>query len=542
MKIVSREETFGKYGTVTESVPQTTQKTGVTMALRIFNQEIIMEKKSIFRNPVFTISISIFVIMVIWAFAAADSFNHVSEASFNFLTGRFGWLYIMSVAAFLVWCLYIAFSKYGRIKLGPDDSTPEYSTFSWFSMLFSAGMGIGMVFFAIAEPLQQYIYQSPASDDAAQWDAKVWAVKTSFFHWGLHPWACFCVIGLGLAYMQFRKGKPGLISSIFIPLIGEKLASSWIGKAIDILAIVATVLGKVSSLGIGTLQINAGLHYIFGMPENNAMKVAIIGSFTVIFTAAAVSGIEKGIDFIAKLNIWFVFILMALAFFVGPTLTELHILSDSTGMYLQNIVGDSLYAGLPGNTWSAKWTIFFWAWWISWGPFVGTFIARISRGRTIREFIIAVLIVPTALTLLWFAFLAPMGLEQTADIIQQAAGNSALSCFLVFGQYGVLGKIMAVITLVLVMTFFVTSADSAVIVLGIFSENGTLDPSKKTLLIWGILEGAFAIVLMIGSENALSTMETLAIVGAFPFIFVEIGAMIGLTQGLRREKLPKLDK
>ena len=487
---------------------------------------------NVFRNPVFTISISIFVILVIWAFAAANSFNKMTTTAFDFLTGKFGWLYVMAVAAFLIWCLCIAFSKYGRIKLGPDDSVPEYSTFSWFSMLFSAGMGIGMVFFAIVEPLQQYMIKGASADPAVAWDAKVWAVKTSFFHWGLHPWACFCVIGLGLAYMQFRKGEKGLISSIFIPLFGEKCANGWIGKAIDILAIVATVLGKVSSLGIGTLQINAGLHYIFGLPENTAMKIAIIASFTVIFTAAAVSGIEKGIDFIAKLNVWFVFILMALAFIIGPTLTELHIFSDATGAYLQNIIGDSLYVGLPGNTWSAKWTIFFWAWWISWGPFVGTFIARISKGRTIREFIIAVLIVPTVLTLLWFALLAPMGLESTMDIIQQAAGNEALSCFLVFGQYGFVGKIMCVITLILVCTFFVTSADSAVIVLGIFSENGVLNPSKKTLLMWGILEGLFAIVLMIGSQDALTTMETLAIVGAFPFIFVEIGAAVGLTKGL----------
>ena len=492
---------------------------------------------NVFKNPVFTISMTIFLILVVWAFAGASSFNSMTNSAFDFLTGKFGWLYIMSVAAFLVWCLYIAISKYGKIKLGPDDSEPEYSTFSWFSMLFSAGMGIGMVFFAIVEPLQQYMYRGAGGTAEAAWDAKVWAVKTSFFHWGLHPWACFCVIGLGLAYMQFRKGKPGLISSIFIPIIGEKWATNWLGKAIDILAIVATVLGKISSLGIGTLQINAGLHYIFGLPENNAMKIAIIASFTVIFTAAAVSGIEKGIDLIAKLNVWFVFILMALAFIIGPTLTDLHILSDATGAYLQNIVGDSLYVGLPGNTWSAKWTIFFWAWWVSWGPFVGTFIARISRGRTIREFIVAVLIVPTLLTLLWFAVLAPMGLESTQAIIEQAAGNEALSCFLVFGQYGFIGKLMGIITLILVCTFFITSADSAVIVLGIFSENGTLEPSKKSLLMWGILEGAFAIVLMIGSQDALSTMETLAIVGAFPFIFVEIGAVFGLTRGLRNEQL-----
>lgn len=479
------------------------------------------------------ISCTIFIILVLWALISAASFNTAANASFSFLTGNFAWLYAIAVAAFLFWCIYVACSKYGNIRLGTDDSRPEYSTASWFAMLFSAGMGIGLVFYGVAEPLD--MFTAPIDVAAGSPEAAIWAIKTSFLHWCLHPWACYCVIGLGLAYMQFRKGKPGLISSIFIPLLGEKRINGWIGKLIDILAIVATGLGVCTSLGLGTLQINSGINYLFGIPNTKGVQAIIIIVFTFLFTAAAVSGIEKGINFVATLNMWLVAILLILAFIVGPTVTDLNSLSEGVGLYFQNIIQDSFVVGAYKNTsFHAGWTIFFWAWWIAWGPFVGTFIARISKGRTIREFLIAVMIVPSLLTFIWFSVLGPMGINLGLDTALQAAQSTPLACFVVFSHYP-LGMVLSGVTLLLVCTFFVTSADSAVLVLGMFSEHGNLNPSKRVKLIWGILEGALALVLMLGSDNALNMMQTISIVGAFPFVFIEVGAMFSVMKDFKRD-------
>lgn len=342
--------------------------------------------------------------------------------------------------------------------------------------------------------------------------------------------------------MQFRKGKPGLISSLFIPLIGQKRVDGWIGKLIDILAVIATVLGVCTSLGLGTLQINSGLNFLFGIPQTTLVQCIIVVVFTFLFTAAAVSGIEKGINFVASLNMWLVAAIIIIAFIVGPSVTDLKVLSEGIGMYFQNIIQDSFIVGAYKNAdFHANWTVFFWAWWIAWGPFVGTFIARISKGRTIREFIIAVLIVPSLLTFVWFAVLGPMGIALGLEEATKAAVSTPLAAFMVFSHYP-LGQLLSGILLCLVCTFFVTSADSAVLVLGIFSEHGTLNPSKKIQLLWGCLEGALAIVLMIGSDDALSMMQTISIVGAFPFVFVEIGAMFGITKGLSLEFKPDSGK
>jgi len=494
------------------------------------------EKTKKSKNSVVIISAVVVAILVIWAVISAVSFNAAANASFNVLTGDFGWLYCIAVAAFLFWCLYVAFSKYGKIRLGPDDSKPEYSTGSWFAMLFSAGMGIGLVFYGVAEPLD--MFTAPIDVAAGSPEAALWAIKESYLHWCLHPWACFCVIGLGLAYMQFRKGKPGLISSLFIPLIGEERAKGWLGKLIDIFAIIATVLGVCTSLGLGTLQINSGLNFLFGVPQTPLVECIIVVVFTFLFTAAAVSGIEKGINFVATLNMWLVGAIIIIAFIVGPTVTDLKTLSEAIGTYFQFIIQDSFMDGAFKNaSFHANWTVFFWAWWIAWGPFVGTFIARISKGRTIREFIIAVLIVPSLLTFVWFAVLGPMGIQLGLAKATEAAVSTPLAAFKVFSYYP-LGGLLSIILLFLVCTFFVTSADSAVLVLGIFSEHGTLNPTKKVQLLWGCLEGVLAIVLMVSSENALTMMQTISIVGAFPFVFVELGAMFGITKGLKLEFSP----
>ncbi|MFA7533861.1 MAG: BCCT family transporter, partial [Tissierellaceae bacterium] len=370
-----------------------------------------MSKRKDKNNVVFYVSLILSIAIVLWGIVAQENFSSFANFLLNFLTNNFGWSYLISMFIFVVFALVLAFSKYGNIRLGSDDSRPEYSTTSWFGMLFGAGMGIGLVFWGVAEPISHFVSPAPGIE-AGTIEAANFAMKSSFMHWGFHPWANYSIIGLALAYFQFRKNKPGLISSIFIPLLGEEGVRGPIGKIIDILAVFATVAGVATSLGLGTLQINSGLNYLFNIPETKMVQILIIVVITILYIWTAVSGIDKGIKLLGDINLILAFGLLVLTIVLGPTLKFINSFTNGLGLYINEFVSSSLHIEAFGdNSWLNSWTIFYWAWWIAWAPFVGTFIARISKGRTIREFIAGVILAPAVVSIIWFAAFGTMGLN-----------------------------------------------------------------------------------------------------------------------------------
>ncbi|MBU3210634.1 BCCT family transporter [Clostridium algidicarnis] len=490
-------------------------------------------------QPVYYISLIITFIVVLWAIISKDSFARAADNLLNTLTNNFGWAYLLSMLIFVGFAMVLAFSKYGNIKLGADDSKPEYSTASWFAMLFGAGMGIGLVFWGTAEPLSHFV--APNGLEPGSVEAASFAMRASFMHWGFHPWANYSIIGLALAYFQFRKNKPGLISSIFEPLIGEKRVNGPLGKAIDIFAVLATVAGVATSLGLGTLQINSGLQYLFGVPETQVVQVIIIVVITIVFIWSAVSGIEKGIKVISDVNLYLAFGLLILALLIGPTVKIINSFSNGLGAYIGNFFQDSLQIQAFGdNSWLNGWRIFYWAWWIAWAPFVGTFIARISKGRTIREFVLGVIVAPSIASFVWFSVFGTMGINlgiegiMSMDALKTVAASPETAFFVIMSNYK-LGVILSFIAVFLLGTFFVTSANSATFVLGMLTSKGDLNPSNRKKIVWGLVQSLLATSLLLA--GGLKSLQTASVAAAFPFIFIMIFACISLWKALSEEKI-----
>lgn len=496
--------------------------------------------KEEFKNPVFVIGLVLVAALSLWGIVANESFTNAANAIFGFLTTDFGWLYLISMLSFVIFAIAIAVSKYGSIKLGPDDSKPEYSTVSWFAMLFGCGMGVGLVFWGIAEPISHYIgpmagYE-PSTPEAARF-----AMSASFMHWGIHPWANYAVVGLALAYFQFRKGKPGLISTALEPLVGAKNTKGGFGKFIDILAVFATVAGVVTSLGLGVLQINAGLNYLFGVPNNLLVQIVIIVVISVIYIGSSVLGIEKGIKVIGDVNLYIAVAILLACFIVGPKIDVLNNLVCGIGDYIGTFFESSLgMTGYGDNGWMLGWRIFYWAWWIAWAPFVGVFIARISKGRTVREFVAGVVLVPAVASILWFAVFGSMGLSLAetgaigADAVAAIAAAPETGLFTVLGQYP-LGMIISIVTLVLICTFFITSANSGTFVLGMLSSRGNLNPPSGKKILWGVAQSALAVALLMA--GGLKPLQTISIAAAFPFIFIMLGIMVATVKAFAADGL-----
>lgn len=493
--------------------------------------------KKIQDNEVFIVSLLVVFFIVVWGLIVPENFSNISNIVYEFLTDKFGWLYLMAMFFFVMFALILAFSKYGKIKLGSDDSKPEYRTSSWFGMLFGAGMGIGLVFWGVAEPLSHFV--NPPGLEPASTEAANFAMKTSFTHWGVHPWASYSIIGLALAYFQFRKNKAGLISSIFIPLIGEKRTKGIIGKVIDGFAVFATVAGVATSLGLGTLQINSGLNFLFNIPKTTLVQLLIIVVVTIIFIWTAVSGIEKGIKLLSDINLGLAFLLLLLIIFIGPTLKIFNSLTNGLGFYIGDFVKDSLRIEAFGNnSWISSWRIFYWAWWIAWAPFVGTFIARISKGRTIKEFVLGVMIAPSVASFVWFASFGTLGinLKETLTIVtlKEMVKVSDTALFLVVKNYP-LSILISIITIVLLCTFFITSANSATFVLAMFTSQGNLNPSKMKKILWGVIQALLAIVLLM--SGGLKSLQIISVAAAFPFIFIMMLACVSLVKSLKEENI-----
>ena len=486
-------------------------------------------------GTVFYVSVGLSALFVLWGVFFSKNLATVATATLDYVTATFGWVYIIASFCFLAFVLYLACSRYGKTRLGQDTDRPEFSTASWLAMMFSAGMGIGLIFFGVFEPLSHF--SNPPFDLARPntAPAAVLAIQYSYFHWGLHAWGIFAVVGLGLAYSVFRKGRSGLISPIFYPLLGERVEGP-IGKAIDILAILATLFGSATSLGLGALQMGGGLKAVFGLPNVIAVQLSIIAAMTVLFTVSAVSGVERGIQWLSNINMILAAGLLLFLLACGPTVFLLNFFTDSVGNYIGNFFQMSFRSAVFGNaTWMQDWTIFYWAWWISWAPFVGTFIARISRGRTIREFVLGVLFVPSLVSFIWFAVFGG------AAINLALAGNANIS--VAVSQAAVLfdtlnafpwGMITSLLAVVLIALFFISGADAASVVLGMLSSGGTLEPRKTVIILWGSLTGLCAAVLLL--SGGLNALQQAAILAAVPFALVMIALCYALITDLRRER------
>jgi glycine betaine transporter len=476
------------------------------------------------------------VVGAVWPEAMSERTTSV----LTWITTNFGWLFVLTSAAFVAFSVYLAVTRYGNIKLGPDDSEPEFSTFSWVSMMFATGMGIGLMFWGVAEPLTHLNSPPPMRDvEAGTPEAARVAMEYAFFHWGLHPWAMYAVIGLSIGYFAYRKGYGNLVSATFRPILGERAAQAP-GKTIDVIAIFATLFGSATSLGLGALQITGGIDNVFGRGgSSKALAVAVIAVLTLCFVLSAVSGVEKGIKWLSNGNAIAAGLLVLFLFVVGPTVFILGTFTETMGDYLTQLPGLSFSTGVfGGSEWLNGWTIFYWAWWISWTPFVGMFIARISKGRTIRQFVIYVIAVPSLVSFVWFAILGGSAIDLQINQGWQPpttdSGGIALeaSLFDTLGEFP-LATITVALAVFLVAIFFVTGADSASIVMGMLSQNGKEEPHRSLVVFWGVATGAVAAVLL--WAGGLSALQTLVIIVAGPFMLILIGMCVSLMKALREE-------
>ncbi|USG64500.1 BCCT family transporter [Brevibacillus ruminantium] len=482
-----------------------------------------------------TLSLTVVILFVLWGILAPSQLTDTATNVLSFTTSNFGWFYLLVTFFFLVFGIYLAFSKYGNIRLGDDEDEPEYSTLSWFAMLFSAGMGIGLVFWGVAEPVSHY-FSPPVGVEAETPEAARTAMRYVFFHWGLHPWGIYAVIALTLAYFQFRKGAKGLISSAFAPLLGDRVNGP-IGKAIDILAVIATAFGVATSLGLGTLQITGGLSHLFHVPGTTTVQITVIVIITVMYLFSATSGLDKGIKLLSNANLLLASVLLLLTLLLGPTAFLFDNFTNTLGSYLQNLVSMSMrLTPFTESNWIANWTLFYWAWWIAWAPFVGTFIARISRGRTIKEFVIGVLLAPTLLSFIWFSVFGGTALHleiyEGAPIGEAVKNDVSLALFTTLEQLP-LGYMLSVAATVLIIIFFITSADSATFVLGMLSSDGRMNPSNPIKIIWGILQSSIAVVLLL--SGGLQGLQTASIVAALPFAVILTLLCFSLLRALSEE-------
>ncbi|WGX94761.1 BCCT family transporter [Nocardioides sp. L-11A] len=477
---------------------------------------------------------------VVWGLVSTTSLGTASGKALDWVMTNTGWLFVLTSSGFVVFVIWLAMSKYGTIPLGRDDEEPEFRTTSWIAMMFSAGMGIGLMFYGVSEPLSHFVTPPPGTggdpDSAAQT-----AMATTMFHWTLHPWAIYAVVGLAIAYGVYRKGRVQLISAAFAPLLGKR-ASGGAGKVIDMFAIFATLFGSATSLGLGALQISSGLEIVGDIgPLGNGALVVIITVLTVAFVLSAVSGVAKGIQWLSNINMVLAVVLALFLFVVGPTVFILNLVPTSVGSYVQDLAMMAARTGAEGadtEAWLSGWTVFYWAWWLSWTPFVGMFIARISRGRTIRQFVTGVLLVPSVVSVIWFCILGgtAIDLQGSGTDIADAGGLEAQ----LFGTLDALplATIASVLVMLLVAIFFVSGADAASIVMGSLSERGTTEPRRTVVIFWGVATGAVAAVMLLaGGEDALTGLQTITIVAALPFVVIMIGLAASLVRELRHDPM-----
>lgn len=500
---------------------------------------------------VFAISAAVIVLAVGFALLAPGAFNSAISTINATVVDSIGWYYVLVVTAFVVFAIFVAASRLGDIRLGRDDEEPEYGLFSWFAMLFAAGMGIGLVFWGAAEPLTFYMGEGGIPPNAAELGDPARAQRAlgqTFLHWGLHAWAIYVVVGLAVAYAVHRRGRPISIRWALEPILGKR-TDTWIGDLIDIIAIVGTLFGIATSLGFGVNQIAAGLQHLGVLPDSIGVKVVIVVAVTALATLSAASGVDKGIKFLSNLNLSLAAVLLVVVLALGPTVFLLRDFVANIGYYLQNLLQLSFqtmpFAGQDGADWVSGWTVNYWGWWISWSPFVGVFIARISRGRTVRQFITGVLLVPTLVTMLWFTVMGGTALYKALfDKINFTKGTGAIdpntALFDTFAHLPA-GALLSGIAVVLVTIFFITSADSGAFVMDMIAHRGDTNPPRITRIFWASASGLIAAALLWAGSTSddptagMTGLQSLALLSALPFSIVMIGMCVSVIRALMRE-------
>lgn len=502
------------------------------------------ERKSIFglqvNGPVFFISSFIIIISItltlIFQKKAEESFGAIQD----FVANNGGWFFVLCVNVFLIFMVYLAFSKFGRLRIGGQKAKPEFRTLSWFAMLFSAGMGIGLLFWSIAEPVTHFL--SPPMADSSSPGAATEAMNFTFLHWGFHAWGIYALVGLALSYFTYSRKLPLTIRSVFYPLIGDKIYGK-IGDTIDIFAVLATLFGLATSLGLGVQQIAAGLEHVFGLDRGINTQVLLIAGITAIATISVVLGVDKGVKFLSEWNMRIALILLILVVALGPTIFIFQAFVENTGNYFYSFLEISTWTeSYTGTNWQNAWTVFYWGWWIAWSPFVGMFIARISKGRTVSEFILGVLIVPSLITFFWITAFGSTSIQQALlgnETIINAVEDNVATALFVFMEGFPFSVVLNIIGVVLIAGFFVTSSDSGSLVVDSLTSGGKIEAPVGQRIFWAVAEGAIAAVLLIG--GGLQALQTASIVTGLPFAFILLIMCYSLYKGLE-EDLHELEK
>ncbi len=491
-------------------------------------------------GPVFYPSALIVLVLIAMSFVVPEATETAFERAKAWVAMDAGWFTVLAVAGFLVFIIGIAASGFGRLKLGPDHSRPDYSYVTWFAMLFAAGMGIGLMFFGVAEPIMHYA--DPPVGDAQTVAAARQAMRITFFHWGIHAWAIYAVVALSLAYFAYRHGLPLRIRSSLYPLIGDRIHGP-IGHAVDTFAVLGTIFGLATSLGLGVIQINAGLNYLFDTPVGTTTQVVLIAVITLIATGSVVSGLDKGVRRLSELNMIMAVALLAFVLVAGPTVYLMQTFVQNTGMYVSSLFSMTfnLYAYEP-TSWLGGWTLFYWGWWIAWSPFVGMFIARISRGRTIREFVVGVLLVPLGFTFLWMTIYGNTALHMvmvdgTTQLVEAVAADSSVAIFQ-FLENLPLSTITSGLATALVVIFFVTSSDSGSLVIDMLTSKGEEESPVWQRIFWALAEGVVAIALLLA--GGLAALQAATIAAALPFTVVMILMCWGMVRAMRLEVVKRV--
>ena len=494
-------------------------------------------------GAVFSMSVSVVLIFVVAAAVAPSTVEYVAQGILHATATNVGWMYLLVTTGFVGFVLFLGISRFGEIRLGPPDEPPEFSYASWLAMIFSGGMGVGLVFWGVAEPMMHFNEPPLGTGLPRTAQAAQTGMRYAFFHWGLHQWANFALVGLAIAYVRFRHQSYGLISETFRPLIGDRVETGW-GKAIDVLTVVSTVFGVATTLGLGALQINSGLARLTDIPYGFSAQFVIIAGIGGLFMLSAMTPLDRGVRLLSNANMLLAALLLGAVLVFGPTSFIFGVMTQTLGEYLGNIMQMSLVTSpYSHGQWVEQWTMFYWAWGLSWAPFVGSFIARISRGRTIREFVLGVMIVPVALSMLWFGTFG--GAAIRFEIFEDAGIAAAVEQEVPSGLYVLLEQLPAsgaltILAIVLVCMFLVTSADSATFVLGMFTSKGVLNPTRMVRMIWGILQLLMVVVLLL--TGGLESLRTVSIVAAFPFMLLMVLIAVSLHRDLSQELAMRAEK
>lgn len=494
-----------------------------------------MDKK-LWKNPVFIVSTIVILLLVLLGAFANEQFKSVSDNLFSFTTDNFGWFYLLAVFIITLFLIFISISKYGNIRLGADTDRPEFPFFTWIGMLFSAGFGAGLVFWGVAEPMSHF-FTTPFGNEAQTTAAARIAMGYSFFHWGVSQWSVFAIVGLVIGFLQFRKKKSGLVSTALEPITGSK---PLVKNSIDSLAVIATVMGIATSLGLGVLQMNGGLNAVFGIENSFTVQLIIIGVMFGAYTLSSSTGLHKGIAYLSNLNLALALILMVFVFFAGPTVFIMETFTLALGDYITNFVQYSLrMEPYADGEWVRGWTIFYWAWAIAWSPFVGAFVARVSRGRTIREFVLGVLVIPPAIACVWIAVFGGTALFYDLNNgtgIAEAVDKDLTSALFQTFDVLPLTSIMSIAAILLIFTFLVTSADSATFILASMTSFGSLNPPTLFKLIWGVLMASIAAILLF--SGGLEALRTASLISALPFTVLLLLMVWSFIKLIRNETPP----